>query len=427
MTVRGAGLPGCGLATIAIAALFACEADPRPDPGPIVRDSAGIRIIEARGTDVTTASWRIDSRPELRIGAVDGDPSYLLSRVVGALRLRDGRVAIGNGHSHELRFYDPRGRFLSARGREGEGPGEFTYMRGLGRCREEGIVAFDLNWQMNTYDDDGTFVDRRQLLAPDGISPYNLACDERGRVVLLGWGLDVTGAPQIGFHQARGPLVLVDGEGSVATDFGEWLVSERIGTMGGSRPHPFGRATVFALHDDHLYVGSGERFEVEVRSLDGTLRRLVRGPSPSLEIEDSLRAAYLAEQLANARPERHPVVRQEVAEMEWPPAYPAYTALRVDPSGVAWLRRFAVGTSRPEQWGLLDPARGYLGDVTLPAGHTLVDVGIDYVLVMALDELDVETVALHVLHREGTSGDGMPDAEAYGRAPPTSPQPGNAP
>jgi hypothetical protein len=361
-----------------------------PAPAVVVRDSAGVRIVESAGSTKHPAPLTI-GEPTFSAGSMDGAAEYLLNRVVGAMHLSNGEILVGNGGTNELRFYDDSGRFLRSEGREGQGPGEYEYMRGLGRCRETGFVAFDLNWQINAYDAQGRFVERTVLRAPDGLSPYKTACDREGRLLILGWGAAARQL-QIGFYESRDRLVLTSLSGDVATGFGEWLVSERVGTQNGSRPHPAGRATVIALHDGLAYVGSSERFEIELFDLEGTRRRIVRGPGAPPPVTDSVEAAYLALQLEAAAQDRAPSIRRELAAWDWPPTLPAYTAMLVDPHGIAWLRDFRLDADEPETWRLLHPDEGYLGDVTLAPGEALLEIDMDHVLVLQRDPLGVESV-----------------------------------
>jgi hypothetical protein len=392
-----------GWALVAASALIACGgegADAADEAAVVVRDSAGVQIVESRLGPPIAAPWALGAAPILGIGQTAGEDPYLLSRVVGALRLADGRIVIGDGGTGQLRFYDSAGVFLSQTGGVGEGPGEFEYMRSLERCRPDGFIAFDIDWAMNAYTEEGAFVEKRQMLVPEGITPYNLACDPAARVVMIGWGRGASpGPPPIGFHTTRDRLVLAAPDGSVATDFGEWLVSERIGTQFGSRPHPFGRATLFGLYGDQLYVGTGERMEVQVYGLDGTLQRVLRVPAPPLDVNDSLKTAYLESELAATPEPRQAALRTSIAEWEWPPTRPAYSELRVDPLGVVWLKEFAVTRTQPERWMLLDPERGYLGELELPARHTLLTIDADALLLLAKDELDVERVVAYALER----------------------------
>lgn len=391
-----------GAWTLALATLVGCDS-PVVTPGLVVRDSAGVRIVETTATQRVAAPFKLASEASFAVGVVEGDPAYLLSRVAGAMQLQNGDVLVANGGTNELRFFGPDGTFLRTEGREGQGPGEYEYIRGLGRCRRSGFVAFDLNWQMNAYDAEGRFLEKTVLRAPSGITPYNLACDADGHFLILGWGRQATEGPRIGFYEARDHLVLASTGGEIAADFGEQLVSERIGSAGGSGPHPAGRATVFALHNEQVYMGSGERFEVEVRRLDGGVASLLRGPLISLELTDSIKSAYLEARVQRVGPERRAAVRREVESLEWPSSVPAYTDLRVDPEGIVWLKAYRVSSEEPERWSLLAPDRGYLGDLTFSKGRTLLEIGADYVLLLQRDDLDVESVVKLTLDRGNDS------------------------
>jgi hypothetical protein len=379
--------------------MAACSGSAAPANSVIVRDSSGIRIVEATATTRFRASWQLGNAPDWSVGELEGDPDYLLSRVVGATQFQDGRVFVANGGTNEIRVYDPDGDLVQTIGREGQGPGEFQYLRALRPCHEEGFIAFDLNWQVNAFASDGTFVGREVLTTPDGFTPYNVACDPNGRFMILGWGRDRTAGPQLGFHPLYDRLLLVTLAGGVESDFGTWLVSERIGSPTGSRPHPAGRATVFDLHEDRLFVGSGERFEVEVREVDGTLQSLLRGPQLTLQVTDSLKAVTLEAMLRGVAEARRPEARSTVVSWDWPGSVPAYTALQVDSNGVVWTRAYSADPLEGEIWSLLDPEEGYLGDVHLSPGQTLLEAGSDYLLVLSRDHLDVERVERYLLTR----------------------------
>lgn len=393
LAARGGALIAVGVVLSACA-----EADSATDMA-VIRDSAGIRIVETEATARVEAPWQVEDTALWGVGEVEGDPAYLLSRVVGAMQRPDGSVLVANGGTNELRLYDANGSLARVIGSEGEGPGEFQYLRGLGRCQEEGFTAFDLNWQLNAFDADGVFIERTELRTPDGVTPYNLACDPDGRFLILGWGGDAAAGPQPGFHALHGELLLTRRDGTIATDFGTWLSSERIGSTNGSRPHPAGRGTVFDLHDGRVFVGTGERFEVQVRTPDGTLERLLRGPRIALEVTDSVKALTLEVLLRDVDEARRPQVRSDVSAWEWPERVPAYTGLKVDPEGIVWTRAFSVDPLDGETWSLLDPEEGYLGDIHLPPDQELLEIGSDHLLVLSRNELDVERVETYGLRR----------------------------
>jgi hypothetical protein len=200
-----------------------CESPRAPAPPRLAaRDSAGVQVIDNVSMVAAAAPWTVGA-PTLSLGSLEGDPHLTLARVVGAIRLGDGRLVVADGDSNELRFFDSSGRFLSRTGGKGGGPGEFTHIRGLDRCGPTGFVAFDLNWEANLYSEDGAYLGTRQPHAPPGMSPYILSCDRQARMAVLGWGGIFP--PPTGFFTTRDHIFLVDSAGAVSTDFGEWLTA----------------------------------------------------------------------------------------------------------------------------------------------------------------------------------------------------------
>ena len=119
---------------LAFASFAACATDTADRRVTVVRDSAGIRIVEnSTGQWESKDQWYLGSAPLIDIGGETGDPNSELYRVVGALRLDDGRIVIANGGSHQLRFYDPSGGYVGAAGGRGDGPGEFQGIRWAAR------------------------------------------------------------------------------------------------------------------------------------------------------------------------------------------------------------------------------------------------------------------------------------------------------
>ena len=107
-----------------------CEAVPGgdvpPDAGTQIQDSAGIILVEnARPADGSRLGWQVGSEPLISIGTVEGGEDFQLHWVDDALKLRDGRVVVANGGSHQLLVFDEAGRYLAAWGQRGEGPGDF--------------------------------------------------------------------------------------------------------------------------------------------------------------------------------------------------------------------------------------------------------------------------------------------------------------
>jgi len=64
-------------------------------------------------------------------------------RVVGVARLSDGRVAVADAGSQEVRLFASDGRFLSSMGGKGAGPGEFTDLEFMAMLPGDSIFAYN--------------------------------------------------------------------------------------------------------------------------------------------------------------------------------------------------------------------------------------------------------------------------------------------
>ena len=62
----------------------------------------------------------------LEFGELDGEDPYLFSRIESIVEDAGGRIIVADLQSHEVRVFDPDGRFVFRFGGAGEGPGELT-------------------------------------------------------------------------------------------------------------------------------------------------------------------------------------------------------------------------------------------------------------------------------------------------------------
>ena len=395
----------------ALATLGGCPSSDGSTSSVTRRDSAGITIVESsRAAWDSSEVWTVDTAPTVGIGAVAAEAPYLLNRVVGATRLPDGRVVVADGGSSQLRFFDSTGAFIEAVGREGQGPGEFQYLRGLERCGADSVFAFDLNWQMKVFTSAGKLGRELVVREPGSTTtPYRLACSPTGMLVISLWG-ERTRVPTIGFYRSMSKVLVLDAEGREAADLGEHLASERIGTQTGSRPHPFGRQTSIAAGENMVYLGDGERFEIRRYSRDGKLERIQRAPSEDLSISPTILAEYRSAQLAQTPEERRPALERSIAEMPMPEGLPAFTQLRVDTEGNLWAQRFraAADSEASHRWAVFSDDGSFLGHVGMPPAFEVLEIGDDYVLGVTKDAEGVERVRVHRLDRDASRGDSTP-------------------
>lgn len=361
-----------------------------------------VLACEPEPTTMST-EWSLDE-PTFEVGGLGDDERYILGEVVDAIRLDDGRVVVADRLAHGLKMYSPEGDFLTQVGGEGEGPGEFEYLAEMGRCAEERIVAFQIDWGQNIYDLDLEFVGTRPAeIEALGGSAYNLACNEAGYVLATGWR---GSQPQFeeGYYVATAPVVLLR-DGELVHDFGERLSSERVGVLkddgspAGSSPHPFGRSMSVALGPERAYLGDASGYLVEVYDLEGTRLPDITWEGPDLSLGPEDFDGLLERMIADAAPSDQPAVRRRWRDLPVLERYPAYDMLVTDVAGNLWVRHFPHVDADSADWIVFDPEGTRLGGLSLPLRATLLDAGPGWVLLSELDELDVATVRLYGVDR----------------------------
>jgi hypothetical protein len=386
-----------------------------------VRDSAGIEIVESLAPQWTTeTAWQLAVEPTVEIGLVEGPPEYLFSNIEGALLLPDGRIAVADRGSSQVRYFTRDGVFESFVGGPGDGPGELGYIRGLGRCGADSLFVFEIDYNNVVFSPAGSYVREARPFDADHADrrPYSLRCASNGYYIAVGWEprvaqRDPTSGPTIGFYRAEAPawiLAPADSAGSEApatipqaglalrAELGMVLSSERIGHARGSGPHPFGRAARFAIHDEAIHMGTGEHFQVLRYTLDGRLERLIRWPGHDLTIGDAEVAAYREAQLAGTDDARRPVVERQLRDMPLPTAFPAFARLEVDPGGNLWIEPFRrPSASGAAEWTVVNADGALLGTVRVPSDLTVTDIGDDAILGVWRDALGVERIRLYAL------------------------------
>jgi hypothetical protein len=401
------------LAGVALPVLLAaCGDSPaRTTTTAVVRDSAGVAIVENPAETGDSLAWRIASRPELDVGG-GATPSEQLFQALAATRRPDGRVVVANAGTHELRFYAPDGRHLLSAGREGDGPGEFRHLGWVGLLSGDTLAAWDdVQGRLSVFDPRGRFVRAFTSTGLPGIFPQLHGAFADGSVVLA-TGMDLARLPAAGqVWRDTAAYVRVGLAGERLGDLGRFPGTEQFAAMppGGRgnfivNTRPVARRTVTAVRGDRLYVGTGDRYEVAVYDASGKLERLIRKEHRSLAVTGKDREDYRAS-LVNLGGPGDEQARREAQRMleaaPYPDAMPPYTGLRVDPDGYLWVEEAVRPGERGAgvPWSVFDPEGRLLGSLRMPPALYVMEIGHDYVLGRARDENDVEHLRLYRLER----------------------------
>jgi hypothetical protein len=379
-----------------------------------VRDSAGVRIVESRAAGSgAVPAWRVDEQPAMAIGVAEGAPEYQLAGVRGAIRLASGGVVIANGHSKEVRYYDARGRFVRAVGKEGGGPGEFTSLDAVVPYRGDSVAVWDVGaWRLTVFGPDGGFgrtatvqgvtslVGRLKGAFPDG--SFVLAAagsvedylrtdtgERRDSVAYLRFSADGAFADTLARHAAQEHVALQSP--------GRILI----------RPILFGRDSYVGVGTGQVFVGQSDAFRIDGVDPRGmpvlSIRRLGELRTPSRDEVARARAASEAVGQTQARAAGAGAPRGEVLPAR--PTIPAFDRILVDPQGNLWVREFLLSPEDAQRWSVFDPQGRLAGTARTPAGVEVYQVGADWILGRGLDDLDVEYVRTYRLRREAAPAD----------------------
>jgi hypothetical protein len=384
--------------------VFGCSAEPAGSAAALVRDSAGIRVVEnVAPTWRAGEEWRLEEQPLLDIGGLEGDPDYELFRAVSAVRLRDGRIVIANAGTHELRFYDADGRFLAASGGQGAGPGEFQGLAWVRPFGDDSLVTFDLRQRrLSVFDLQGRF-GRSVAVRGGGDAPIRRAVGLFGDGSILVYGSSGIGSGErTGLVRRDVPLFRLTPEGEPLDSLGSFPGAESFvqGFNGGMivMSRLFGRSSQFAVWGMRLYVAANDTYEIRVLTAKGSLESIVRKRHANLEVTrqdiDTAREGRLRRVEDSEFRER---LEGLLRDMPLPATMPAFRDIQVDEIGNLWVEEYnRPGDERP-RWSVFDRDGVLFGAIGSPERLRLLHAGEDFVLGRWTDELDVEHVRLYTL------------------------------
>jgi hypothetical protein len=373
---------------------------------PVARDSAGIRIVETVLDPAELTEWTVSEQPVLEVGVVEGDSVYQFFRVSGVIRLADGRLAVANGGTNELRLYSSRGQYIRTVGGSGDGPGEYRGMRSIWLLPDGSVLVEDgLNARLTVYTSELELVGSRPIraLAPF-VTPPPLGRFSDGRWV-------VTAARTVGQPpepvQFVGLLVTYTGDAGSVDTIAELPVMpgyfERCGPEQRAicRLHaPFALARQVAQSGDSIFAGNGADFSIQVIDARGDLTSLWRVHTPARRVSaadiDQDRQSIL--QRARTDAQRRGIERT-YQTVPIPEIMPAYSKFVVDQAGNLWVQEYRAAQDQVSKYLVFSSQGAIKARVTVPGDLNVHQIGDDYILGVRTDEADVEYIRLYRLGR----------------------------
>lgn len=407
------------IASIALTATACADTPSSSSTSASVRDSAGIRIVENRvaGAGVCT----VTPEPTLDIGTLEGPDEYQFYRVFDAATLSDGRIAVVNQGSSQIRLYGQDGTYLDAFGAEGDGPGEFRDVFRLWVLPGDTLLVGDYRpYRFSRFTDAGEYIgavtpEPMYVNTPNTIEPLadgSIVAAQRELVIAGAEGEWLPVRQAVMYHRPDGGLV--DTLALLPYSRTGWIDLEM--RFSGS-PLFEARSYVAAGHE-RIVIGRGEEREIQVfeRLAPGPgggapfdLTRpvaLVRWDGPDLAVTSAHVDAHrtsLEARLAEAQDDFSRRAYRAELEVDRPIAdrLPPHTALRLGLEGDIWVRGYVAPGEDDPGWLVFDADGRLQCRADLPFQQTwdVYEIGRDYVLGKIDDELDVEHVRRYGLTR----------------------------
>lgn len=402
---------------IAVPLVLGCAADAPRTIGHVVRDSAGVEIVESAAPAWSEGEgWRLSDAPILDIGTREGEAPYLLDGVMGVVRLDDGGIVVANMGDNTLRFYDAAGRHIRSVGRSGRGPGEFVQILKLERQGEELHVGQFFVHPIQVFDLAGAHV---RSVVPEagrtGLSLVGTLGD--GSHIMVSWPQGT--AVQTGGSWVEDAIVYhVPGAGGAADSLLSRpgvAYSQVLGRFG--NPIVFGPIVVLEVSDDRIIYSFRERYEIEEYDVDGTLQRIIRRAWTPEPVTEAQIARYKDELInleaegGGAPPARLVEQRRRIAdESSYATHHPPFDELLADREANLWAERTDPDRTEhggslnptydsPSRWDVFDARGVWLGEVEMPPRFRPYEIGPDYVAGVWRDDVDVEHARVYALHK----------------------------
>jgi hypothetical protein len=415
-------LAACGV--VGALAVLACYAasDAAVSWDGVVRDSAGVQVVENFGTPLWREGEDWEFTEVLRIGTVEGEPEYQFGQITGIAVLSDRRVVAADAMAHHLRFFSADGVYEQTVGTQGKGPGEFGdgILRVLIGPADTLLVQDDANAQMHAIGPDGIWLGSFSTLPGDGYYYSGWDSDAAtGRVVSSLAPLLLPDEPPV---DTLDIILARDVRGAVLDTVARIPTSQTFAREGHANLRYYYRGhTDYVLCGDGLVTGRSDEYRLLWYGPNGTVDRVFSLAWEPLSMTDEDQSIIVRRVDEVLQQYEVPLERAAAIKstLRFESTYPAYRRFICGPAATLLVQhvrplRDLTADERKElnpgwtaprgtaEWDVLDREGRYLGVATLPGTDLLLgraprfvrdaETGTWYMYSVWSDELDVEYV-----------------------------------
>ena len=370
--------------------------------------------------------WTLHDSADVSIG--DGQTAaHELFRVSDATVLPDGRIAVLNGGTKEVRLYSEVGVHLATFGRDGDGPGEYRILHSIRVLGADTLLVYDPGLSRLTWlSDDGDVLDTRRVSsvfdmdtpmpAPANLRPLRIGVRpfKTGALPVVRLGITMRDfRPRVDHSRSDSINIVVDdgqARRSIYRDeFGETFQTAT-GGLGLMTPIPFGELLIYAVGPDRVVVGSSHETSFKVLHLDGSLdgqfvaegqlREPTRRDWAAFEIQFRRENGQALRIGSTDTGDRLPLVERVLEKAPRGEYVPLFDIIILDALGRLWVREYVLEADAAS-WQVIDKDRGLIARLQMPSSWIVLELGSDYVLAKDRDELGVEFVKRFTIEQRG--------------------------
>jgi hypothetical protein len=364
--------------------------------------------VAAQQRQVALPDWTVGAEPTLALGN-EGSAASDFLRISAVFRLPSGRIAVVNGATSEIRFFDSNGKFFRTFGRMGSGPGEFRNIGWVGR-QHDTLFAMDHGAQRITtlvVDSVPRLVRSVQLTAQGKRGHYfvNGRFGDGRWLVHTGSSPRWDGPPGVHRLPAWTGWIPAAGDGEVV-----WIAERRDLAVFVHNPTgdikqaiigaaAFSPAYFAVASGPFVWLADSDSDSLEQINVGSSSRRAVRLPFPAVRPSRALAAAARAREESRMRGGAPKGFQDEKYGSKLPQFLPRFEQLVLGPDGELWVQQYASDRSEATRYLVLDPELRPLAWVRVAAGFRVMELGHDYVLGVHEDGDGLETVRMYRLTR----------------------------
>lgn len=339
---------------------------------------------------------RTDLERVLRVGGADADgnggPQF--GSVAAATLLPGNGMAVADGITKVISFFDNSGELVGTSGGEGSGPGEFREI-GFLDSRGPEVVAYDrLLRRVTVLNSQGDLVETYSLAAEAG-GPAALAAMTADREALLVRPRSPSGG-RGAFYRDSIEVLQVSFDRGVVSLLGRYPGTERVYGISGAfsvRRAPFGRRATVGVTGGIAMVATGDTPEVRLINLQSGQSIRVTVPDLSFPVEPERISEYLDFEEGDVGVEES--FRREFENVPLPDRSPPYGEVLPDRTGLLWVSGYASPHAQTVRVSVVSPRGRVLEELELPQGTTVLDADTERVLLRFVDGWGRPEVRVH--------------------------------